>query len=85
MSFLLTHVSIHKRTLPHFSHFRRWIAENDASRAGGLSKTFGELPMVSRVVGGNPESRLYIPLELGVITGGLRTWDAPELLAVSVS
>ena len=82
VSFLLTQVSIHKRKLTDFSNFSK-IAEN--LELVGFQKRLVNYPMVSRVVGDNPESRLSIPLELGVITGGLGTWDAPELLAVSVS
>ena len=40
---------------------------------------------MSRVVGGNPESRPSIILELGIVEGRLGTMDAPELLAVSGS
>ena len=58
--------------MPDFLEFST-IAENDPSRAGGLSITFPELPTVPRAVGGKPESRLSIPLELR------------ELLAVSGS
>ena len=39
--------------------------------------------MEFRVSSGNPESRLSIPLGLGIIKGGLGTWDAPELRTLS--
>ena len=63
-------------------------AEDGPSRAGRLSKTFPEVPMVSRVSSGNPESRLRTPLGLGIIEGikvWLGSWDAPEPLACSWS
>ena len=41
--------------------------------------------MVSRVSGGNSASRQGTVLELEIVRGGLVTWDAPELLAVSGS
>ena len=45
------------------------IAQDDPSRVGTLWKTFPEVPIVSRVVGGNPESLPGIPLELGTVKG----------------
>ena len=48
-------------------------------------KTFPEVPMEFRVPSGNPESRLMIPLGLGISKGWLGTWDAPELLSVTGS
>ena len=50
-----------------FLDFSR-IAEDDTPRACGLSKTFPELLTVSRVVGGNREPRLSIPMKLGIST-----------------
>ena len=60
-------------------------AEGGPSRAGRLSKTFPEVPIEFRVSSGNPESRLSIPVGLGIFMGWLGTWDAPELLAVCAS
>ena len=57
-------------------------AVDGPSRASRPSKTFRQTPIVFRVLSGNPESRLSLPLGLGMIKGWLRTWDAPELLAV---
>ena len=61
------------------------IAEEDPSWAAGFLETFPELPVVSRVVVGDPESRPCFSLQLGAITGWLGTCDTPELLAVSGS
>ena len=59
--------------------------EGCPSRAGRLSKTFPEVPITFRVSSGKPESRLSIPLGLGIFMGWLGMWDAPELLAVCAS
>ena len=61
------------------------IAEDHPSRAGRLSKTFPEVPVIFRVPRGTPESRLPVSLRLGIINGWLGTQDAPELSAVSGS
>ena len=50
-----------------FLDFSR-IAEDNTARSCGLSKTFHELTIVSRVVGGYREPRLCIPLKLGIST-----------------
>ena len=43
--------------------------DDGPSRAGRLSKTFCGVSITLRVVGGNAESQLGIPLELGIVTG----------------
>ena len=48
-----------------------------------FQKTVPEIPILFRESSGNPESRLSIPLGLGILEGWLGTWDAPEVLAVS--
>ena len=60
-------------------------AEDGPSRAGRLTKTCPVVPNEFRVAGCKQDSRLIIPLGLGIIKGWLGTWDAPELLAVSGS
>ena len=51
-----------------------------------FSKTCPEVPTEFRAKCGNPESRLGIPLELGIVEDDLvGTWDMPELLPVSRS
>ena len=46
-------------------------AEDGPSRVSKLSKTFPELPTKFRVSSSNPESRLSIPLGLGIFKGWL--------------
>ena len=56
------------------------------SGAAGFSKTCPEVPTEYCVKCGNPESRLGIPLELGILVDDLLgTCDMPELLPVSGS
>ena len=64
------------------------VVKNDGdgpSGEGGSSKTYPEVLIEFRVWCGNPESRLFIPLGLGILEGRLGTWDIPQLLAVSGS
>ena len=52
------------------------------SGPGVSSETFPEVPIEFRLWCGKPQSRLSIPLGLGILEGSLGTWDTPELLAV---
>ena len=45
-------------------------AEDDPSRAGRLSKTFPDVPIIFRVSCGNPESRQGMVLGLGMANVG---------------
>ena len=60
-------------------------ADDGSLGAGGPSKTCPDVPNEFRVSGCKQESRLIIPLGLGILMGLLGTWDNPELLAVSGS
>ena len=57
-------------------------ADGGPSRAGRVSKTFPEVPIVFRVSSGNPESRLSIPLGVGISRVG---WESGMLHSCSVS
>ena len=54
------------------------VFKNDGdgpSGAGRPSKTFPEVPIEFPVLCGKPESRLIIPLGLGIFKGWLGTWS----------
>ena len=59
--------------------------EDGSPRAGRLSKTCPDVPNKFRVSSCKQESRLIIPLGLGILMGWLGTWDNPELLTLSGS
>ena len=75
---------IHKKMMPNSVNSRKELRMVLLEQVG-FQKRFLKYPQFSRASSGKPESRLSIPLELGIIKGWLGTWDAPDLFAVSGS
>ena len=77
-------VSIRKKTMPNSLNSRTTLRMVHLDQID-FQKTCPYVPYEFRVSGCMQESRLVIPLELGILMGWLGAWDNPELLAVSGS
>ena len=72
-----------KKTMPNSLNSRRTLRMVHLEQVD-LQKRFLMYPNEFCVSGCKQESRLIILLGLGILMGGLGTWDNPELLAVRV-